>query len=645
VKATTSLPVRMNADGSISNATAVGINCPLITTRASGDVGVIITNIPNPVWVTNDGRGYTWYKIQWSDGVIGWSAENWLQRIIPTPNAPSGLNISVISPTQINLSWTDNSINELEFKIQQALVAGGPWTDIDSVSANVTTYANTNLSPSTTYYYRIRSWNLGGNSAASNVQSTNTPGIAPTLAGISNKTVVEGNLLTFTNSATAPANVQSLTDFEEFSNGASALFRLPNFSGSTSTYLDASPNVAQVTSSFPAGTNLGSLVMNASWSWNAIANPWLRLTTSGAASLPSPVIDFTKKFRFSIRSDKNLQVAVGCRETTNVVGTPIGSDAGSGTAIEWAGVTGKNGNAPISTRTVPANTWTNLTFNLPSEPITSFNAGNNVLSTASGLGGLEHLAFVPAAGTGTYNVYLDNFEVVTEKILTYSLDPGAPTNATINPSIGVFAWTPTEAQGPGVYNITVRVTDNSSPPLSNAKTFSVTVNETNSTPSLSAISNRMVHAGSTVAFTNSATDSDVPANVFTFSLEPGAPAAASVNVSSGIFNWTTANTDAGTSNPITVRVTDNGAPTKSDTKSFTINVVAPPSIQGITMSNGMVTLSWSAIAEKTYRVQYKTNLEDGNWVDLMDVIAAGATASFNETPGSNQRFYRIFVLN
>src|SRR6185369_14922161 len=49
--------------------------------------------------------------------------------------------------------------------------------------------------------------------------------------------------------------------------------------------------------------------------------------------------------------------------------------------------------------------------------------------------------------------------------LTFSLDPGAPVGVSIDPSSGVLTWTPTEAQGPGSYSVTVRVTDDGSPPL------------------------------------------------------------------------------------------------------------------------------------------------------------------------------------
>jgi VCBS repeat-containing protein len=67
--------------------------------------------------------------------------------------------------------------------------------------------------------------------------------------------------------------------------------------------------------------------------------------------------------------------------------------------------------------------------------------------------------------------------------LAFSLDSGFPTGAAINSASGLFSWTPTEAQGPGTYPITVRVTDNGSPPLSDTRTFTVTVIEVNGAPS------------------------------------------------------------------------------------------------------------------------------------------------------------------
>lgn len=60
--------------------------------------------------------------------------------------------------------------------------------------------------------------------------------------------------------------------------------------------------------------------------------------------------------------------------------------------------------------------------------------------------------------------------------LTYSLT-SAPSGATVNPSTGLISWTPSEAQGPGSYSFTARVTDNGAPALSASRTFQVNVNE------------------------------------------------------------------------------------------------------------------------------------------------------------------------
>jgi hypothetical protein len=69
------------------------------------------------------------------------------------------------------------------------------------------------------------------------------------------------------------------------------------------------------------------------------------------------------------------------------------------------------------------------------------------------------------------------------QLLTYTLDPGSPTNAAINPASGVFTWTPSARQTPSTNYYILRVTDNGLPPLSTTETFVVVVG---SPPLLSA---------------------------------------------------------------------------------------------------------------------------------------------------------------
>ncbi len=97
-------------------------------------------------------------------------------------SAPSGLTATTASSSQINLSWTDNS-TETGFRIERSGSPGGPYSEIATVGANVTTYSNTGLSSSTTYYYRVRAYNANGNSASSSVASATTQSPPPSDGG------------------------------------------------------------------------------------------------------------------------------------------------------------------------------------------------------------------------------------------------------------------------------------------------------------------------------------------------------------------------------------------------------------------------------------------------------------------------------
>ena len=88
------------------------------------------------------------------------------QAVAP-PAAPSGLTATAVSPTQINLTWTDNSGNETGFIIARSTTSGGPYADLAGLVSNSTSYNDTGLTPNTTYYYVVRATGSGGNSANS----------------------------------------------------------------------------------------------------------------------------------------------------------------------------------------------------------------------------------------------------------------------------------------------------------------------------------------------------------------------------------------------------------------------------------------------------------------------------------------------
>jgi hypothetical protein len=172
--------------------------------------------------------------------------------------------------------------------------------------------------------------------------------------------------------------------------------------------------------------------------------------------------------------------------------------------------------------------------------------------------------------------------------LTFSLVAGTdpvPAGASITAG-GAFTWTPTEAQGPGVYKFKVQVTDDGTPNLSDDQEITITVREVNRAPELGTIGPKSVNEGSPLTFTATASDPDLPANTLTFSLQTGGNAdlaTASIGSMSGAFSWTPAD-DNPTSTPsdnytVAVVVTDNGVNpdnlSASENVTITVNNVAP----------------------------------------------------------------------
>jgi uncharacterized protein (TIGR02145 family) len=89
------------------------------------------------------------------------SDENGDATAVPLP--PTNLTGTIVSSTQINLSWTDNSTDETGFKIERKTL-NGIYEVVGTTGSNVNTFNNTGLTTNTTYVYRIYSYNSGGNS-------------------------------------------------------------------------------------------------------------------------------------------------------------------------------------------------------------------------------------------------------------------------------------------------------------------------------------------------------------------------------------------------------------------------------------------------------------------------------------------------
>ena len=141
--------------------------------------------------------------------------------------------------------------------------------------------------------------------------------------------------------------------------------------------------------------------------------------------------------------------------------------------------------------------------------------------------------------------------------IVFRIDGTPPQGFQLNPATGAYDWTPTEDQGPGSYVILIRATESTADRLSTVRELLVTVREANQAPLIAPIPTWTVAEGTIVTFRATAEDPDRPTQTLTFSLDPGAPAAASIVPSTGEFTWQTGEDSGATTNDIIIRVTDN----------------------------------------------------------------------------------------
>jgi hypothetical protein len=357
------------------------------------------------------------------------------------PTGPSALSLGTITSNSMILSWTDNSNNETAFEVFRALGNNQTtgFTKVAEVGANVVTYTDSGLTPSTFYTYKVRATNSSGTpSGFTTAQS------AQTLSGSPTAELLENH---FNDGATLPNSLQATGTV-----GGNMTLTLPHW---TTTSLQNGANSVAAWAplagmSAPTGTSSSAPVGGTStvhWRYRVMGfknsgthslGTEVEITT-GVATLNSGTYnhivwnavtgaDYYEVYRVSPTS--GTEPPVRTPSDTGRIGTNI-----TALTFDDTGITGGLGTPPLNVTTDESQVSSNGLVNYAAAP----NGPANIVTvtfwvkatfTASGTNKLVSLS----GGGATNAISVTN--------------PGAKLTVSISGNTGVFTGTVSLAQDP-----------------------------------------------------------------------------------------------------------------------------------------------------------------------------------------------------
>src|SRR5213076_1211083 len=252
------------------------------------------------------------------------------------PSVPTGLTASAVSSSQINLSWTASSDNVgvSGYRVYRN------GTQIATTGA--TSFANTGLSPSTTYSYTVAAYDAAGNlSAQSSSASATTPAPPDTTppsvptgltasavsssqinlswtassdnVGVSGYRVYRGGTQIATTSATSYANTTGLSPSTTYSYTVAAFDAAGNLSAQSSPASATTPAPPDTTApSVPTGltaTAVSSSQINLSWAASSdnvgvsgyrVYRDGAQIATTSATSFPNSGLSPSTTYSYTV---------------------------------------------------------------------------------------------------------------------------------------------------------------------------------------------------------------------------------------------------------------------------------------------------------------------------------------------------------
>ncbi len=224
------------------------------------------------------------------------------------PAAPAGLSAQALSASTVQLGWTNSSAFAENIEVQRKTGAGGTYEQVAVLGSATTTFVDTDLTPGTQYFYRVRAVDLAGASGFSAEANVTPP--RPEVVGRSvfyNKSSFDGqngssniadNLAVAPDKqALLPGQTATFQNYTSYSNGLNGViidvshldssitpdqftFKVGT-TGDVSTWTDA-PTPSFVSEYYGWGVG-NSTRLEVLWDNGAIVNKWLQVTLKADA--------------------------------------------------------------------------------------------------------------------------------------------------------------------------------------------------------------------------------------------------------------------------------------------------------------------------------------------------------------------------
>jgi hypothetical protein len=234
-----------------------------------------------------------------------------------------------------------------------------------------------------------------------------------------------------------------------------------------------------------------------------------------------------------------------------------------------------------------------------------------------------------------------------KQLLTYRIRNKVPQGTVLDIGTGQFSWIPNEEQGPGVFLLSIEVSDNATPPLIAVAEVVISVSERNQPPILQIPDAPLIITqGEPVSFPVSGTDPDIPIKKLEYSLVTPIPEGAAIDSATGLLTWSPPDGFQDDGIAFRFQISDDGTPPLITESTLSVSIKQEFRI-GITDSiNGLYNIVIES-AEFGALITLEASTDLKSWIEIAQTVYNGNSLQITD-PDSNspiitQRFYRAVI--